>query len=170
MKKLLLIGVLVLALVGAACGGAGSSDEPNGAGGSQADADHDMGSMEGKAMGETAPASQADRKIKVVMLDELAYDPEGLEVSKGEVITFEVTNDGKAVHEFILGDEAYQDAHEKEMADGASHEDMSEIGLSLEPGESGSLTWRFTEAGEVLYACHEPGHYEGGMVGTIAVE
>jgi len=30
--------------------------------------------------------------------------------------------------------------------------------IGLKPGETKSLTWRFTEAGEVLYGCHEPGH------------
>ena len=43
------------------------------------------------------------------------------------------------------------------------------ISFSVEPGESALLTWRFTESGEVLFGCHEPGHYEGGMVGTIEI-
>lgn len=42
--------------------------------------------------------------------------------------------------------------------------------LSLEPGETGELTWRFTGSGEVLYGCHQPGHYAGGMVGSIDVQ
>ena len=127
-----------------------------------------MGSMEGNVMGEPADESDAGREIKVVMRDELAYDPEQLDVSVGEVITFEVVNEGKAPHEFILGDGDYQEMHEGDMADGG-HGGMIDNGVTLEAGESASLTWRFTESGEVLYACHEPGHYEGGMVGTIEV-
>ena len=119
-------------------------------------------------MGESAEESEADRTIKVVMLDELAYDPEQLEVSEGEVVTFEVVNQGKTRHEFVLGDSDYQEMHEGDMADGG-HGEMMENAVSVEPGESASLTWRFTENGEVLFGCHEPGHYEGGMVGTIEI-
>lgn len=119
-------------------------------------------------MGESAEESEADRTIKVVMLDELAYDPEQLEVSEGEVITFEVVNEGKARHEFVLGDSEFQEMHEGDMADGGDG-GMMDNGVSVEPGEAASLTWRFTESGEVLFGCHEPGHYEGGMVGTIEV-
>ena len=119
-------------------------------------------------MGESAEESEADRTIKVVMLDELAYDPEQLDVSEGDVVTFEVVNEGKARHEFVLGDSDYQEMHEADMGDGG-HGEMMENGVSVEPGQSASLTWRFTESGEVLYGCHEPGHYEGGMVGAIDV-
>ena len=41
--------------------------------------------------------------------------------------------------------------------------------MSLAPGETKELTWRFSEAGEVLFACHVDGHYDGGMVGTVSV-
>lgn len=166
MRKLLLIGVLVLALVAAACGGDGSSNDSTDT--SSGDG-HDMGSMEGNVMGESAEESEADRTIKVVMLDELAYDPEQLEVSEGDVVTFEVLNKGKARHEFVLGDSDYQEMHEADMGD-EGHGGMMENGVSVEPGESASLTWRFTESGEVLFGCHEPGHYEGGMVGSITVK
>lgn len=44
-----------------------------------------------------------------------------------------------------------------------------EIGSRSFPGESGSVTWRFTESDGGLYGCHIPGHYEGGMVGSIDV-
>lgn len=161
----MLIGVVVLVLIAAACGGNGNSGS---SGASDGHDGHEMGSMEGSMMGEPADEADADRTINVVMLDELAYDPAELQVDKGEVVTFAVVNEGEARHEFVLGDEDFQDSHEADMADGAHNEAMSN-GLSLEPGASGSLTWRFTESGEVLYGCHEPGHYEGGMVGAVEV-
>ena len=85
-----------------------------------------------------------------------------------------VTNTGATVHEFTLGDEATQDEHEAEMTEMMEEGETMEHGepntLSLEPGESGELTWHFTEGGEVLYACHQPGHYAGGMVGSVDVQ
>jgi uncharacterized cupredoxin-like copper-binding protein len=42
--------------------------------------------------------------------------------------------------------------------------------VELAPGEMKEVTVTFDEAGEMLYGCHEPGHYDGGVVGTISVE
>jgi uncharacterized cupredoxin-like copper-binding protein len=41
--------------------------------------------------------------------------------------------------------------------------------VTLQPGETKQLTWRFSDGGTFEYACHEPGHYEGGMRGQITV-
>jgi uncharacterized cupredoxin-like copper-binding protein len=89
-------------------------------------------------------------------------------VEPGEVVTFVVSNTGEAVHEFTLGDSAMQQEHAEEMAqDGHLHDGPNVI--SLEPGETEELTWRFGEAGTVEYACHEPGHYDAGMHGEITI-
>jgi uncharacterized cupredoxin-like copper-binding protein len=39
----------------------------------------------------------------------------------------------------------------------------------LPVGETKELTWRFTVAGDVLIACHQPGHSEAGMTAVITV-
>ena len=41
--------------------------------------------------------------------------------------------------------------------------------LSLQPGETKSLTWMFSAPGELIYGCHEPGHYAAGMRGDLTV-
>jgi uncharacterized cupredoxin-like copper-binding protein len=51
--------------------------------------------------------------------------------------------------------------------DGHAHDDPNAI--SLAPGETKELTWRFVEAGTVEYGCHEPGHYEAGMHGEMTI-
>jgi uncharacterized cupredoxin-like copper-binding protein len=50
-----------------------------------------------------------------------------------------------------------------EMADEAN-------AITLQPGETKTLEYTFEEAGELLAGCHEPGHYDAGMVATITVE
>ena len=42
--------------------------------------------------------------------------------------------------------------------------------ISLAPGESGDLVWRFDDAGAFDFACLMPGHLEAGMAGKIEVE
>lgn len=123
------------------------------------------------AFGEPADASEADRVVEVSMTDDYRYDPAELTVAAGEVITFEITNDGNLEHEFVLGDARYQADHGSEMEEmeGMDHGEEESNAVSLMSGESASVTWRFGEAGEVFYACHVPGHYEQGMESLVTV-
>jgi uncharacterized cupredoxin-like copper-binding protein len=79
-----------------------------------------------------------------------------------------VTIEGKIPHDFTLGTADMQEEHEEEMASGQMMLEEPNA-FDLEPGETREMTWTFTTPGQVLYGCHEPGHYAGGMVGTIAV-
>lgn len=122
--------------------------------------------------GEPPAADGGERVVEITAHDSMAFDPPDIEVEAGETVTFEVTNDGEIVHEFVLGDEQTQREHADHMQemDGAEdmHHDDPNV-LTIEPGRTESLTWTFEEAGEVLYGCHQPGHYEAGMVGTVTV-
>lgn len=123
---------------------------------------------EGFAWGEPADGSDADRTIEIQMLDALVFEPATVEVRVGETVTFAVVNAGQLPHDFTLGDEAAQAEHEEEMSGGmAGHEEPNV--LELEAGESGELTWHFTQAGTIFYGCHVPGHYAAGMRGTISI-
>lgn len=152
-----LLLVLAAAVTLAGCGGTGSDDE---------------GADPGEVAGTPADAADADRRIEVTATDELAYEPATVEVAVGETITFVVTNVGEVEHEFVLGDDDEQEEHASEMAemgdDAMEHAEPNAI--AVPPGETVELTWHFPAAGELTYACHEPGHYEGGMIGTILVE
>ena len=162
MKMTLLIGLVAIVALASAC--SSSRDEPTRSAGGNGSSEQTDGTVPGRA----ADPSDATRTIVVEASDDLRVDPASIKVQAGEVVTFVVRNVGKTDHEFLFGDKAYQDAHEADV-EGAAHTMDTENGVTVAPGESKELTWRFDEAGEVLYACHEPGHYEGGMVGTIEV-
>jgi uncharacterized cupredoxin-like copper-binding protein len=160
--KRTLVGVLALgALILSACGS------------SEGGHDHGPPVSAGVVPGSAADPSTATREIEIAATDDLRFDPASIDVEAGEIVTFIVHNEGKIQHEFVLGDEAYQAAHEEEMeemAEGDSHHMAdTDNGFTLGPGESKEITWEFSEGGEVLFGCHEPGHYEGGMVGTVSV-
>jgi uncharacterized cupredoxin-like copper-binding protein len=126
---------------------------------------HDVGDV-----GAPADSGEADRTVTVRALDSMAYEPASVEVAAGETVTFVVTNAGQAVHEFTLGDAAMQHQHAAEMSDmphGIPHDRPNSI--TLQPGETKQLTWRFGHAATLEYACHEPGHLEAGMRGQISV-
>lgn len=127
------------------------------------------------AFGEPAVAEDADRTIDVETVEQggFSYEPSAIEVSAGETVTFRVHNVGEAVHEFVLGDQATQREHEAEMqamtSEGAMVMGDEANALAILPGATKSLTWTFTAPGELIYGCHQPGHYEAGMRGDLTV-
>ena len=117
----------------------------------------------------SAPSAAVTR-IEVTVTDTLKIEPASMTVPAGVPVTFVVTNSGVTDHEFYLGDEAAQAAHEKEMAEvgGMGHDEPE--GIAVKPGETKELTYTFAEAGQTLAGCHVVGHYGGGMKAEITVE
>lgn len=160
-----LLPLFVLALVAAACGDESTAGPDATGTGSEMDDEHTS-----FAFGEPGAAADADRSVDIEALD-IEFDPTSVDVTVGETITFVVRNTGATVHEFVIGDTTTQDEHEAEMQAMASgmtmHDEANAI--TLQPGDSKEVTWTFTGPGEVLFGCHQPGHYEAGMVGTFNV-
>lgn len=108
------------------------------------------------------------RTIAVSMTDELRFEPGAFTVAARETVRFVVTNEGQSTHEFLIGDEAAQAGFEEAMQDGMHH--GTDAGVSLDPGGSDTFEYTFDQASaDLLAGCHEPGHYDGGMVATITV-
>lgn len=130
-----------------------------------------------------ASGDAGPRTVEIDMVD-IAFEPDSVDVEVGETVRFVFTNKGDVVHDAFIGDEAAQEAHEAEMHeaeedmngdmdDEGAHEDddgmHGEDGISVEPGETGEITYTFDEPGEILIGCHEPGHYDAGMIVTVNV-
>ncbi len=120
-------------------------------------------------IGEAGVAGKVSRTIQVDAADSMRFTPSLVAVKKGETIRFVVTNSGKVPHEFGLGTEKELKEHYEVMKKnpGMEHEEANKI--SLKPGKTGEVIWRFTKGGVVDFACLHPGHYEAGMKGQISV-
>ncbi|MEO5574180.1 MAG: plastocyanin/azurin family copper-binding protein, partial [Gammaproteobacteria bacterium] len=107
------------------------------------------------------------RTIKITAQD-MKFIPAILDVQAGETVRFVVTNMGPSKHEFVIGEDTGGQAE----AEGTeAHEDAGETNeIELGVGETKELIWAFNSAREVEFSCHQPGHYEAGMLGTIAVK
>lgn len=118
-----------------------------------------------------AGATEADRTVSVRMFDDMRYEPERFDVDAGDTVRFEVTNSGEVRHEFFVGttDEHREHADEMREREHAEEAHANPAAVSVEPSETGTLEYTFDEAGELLVGCHEPGHYEAGMVAPITV-
>lgn len=149
--------------------GAGAEDDQEAENGHGDEDEDDHSSF---AFGEPAEPADASRTIEVTMVDSFEYEPPSITVEAGATVVFEVTNDGAIPHEFVLGDHDLQLDHEQEMAEmgGAMMMGDEPNAVSVAPGETKELAFTFTEAGQLEYACHEPGHYDAGMIGELTVE
>jgi uncharacterized cupredoxin-like copper-binding protein len=130
-------------------------------------------SAAGSGFGKAGVPANAARTVEIHQLDTLRFDPASVNAKPGETITFKVVNDGKQLHEFVLGDQKFQDAHEKDMADmGANDMKMSDQPnyVDVDPGQTKEVTWTFpSNTAKVIYGCHVPGHFKAGMRGTVSV-
>lgn len=118
------------------------------------------------SFGEPASAAEATRTIAIAALSDLRFDPQSITIKPNEVITFVVTNKDSKLHEFDIGDKESLRMHQKMMAEmpDMQHGD-DETSITLYPGETKSLTWRFNKKTDdpVELACLIAGHYKGGM-------
>ena len=137
------------------------------AGGTQ---DHGHGKHE-FSVGEPA-SGETDRIYEVSMRDTMRFifNPEFGHLHEGDVIRFDVRNDGAILPEFSIGNAADQVKHAKMMRamPDMKHSDPNTV--SLEPGASASITWRFMGKDTVVFACNIPGHFEAGMRHDLAIE
>ncbi|WP_417567573.1 cupredoxin domain-containing protein [Marinobacter sp.] len=147
------------------------------------------GSGHGSTIGEPGKAGDASRTIQVDMHDNY-YEPEAIEVTRGETVRFMIENKGKLVHEFNIGTPAMHEAHQEEMqmmvehgviqggklnrkmmqmdmGNGHSMKHDDPNSLLLEPGESKEIVWTFSTDTNMEFACNIPGHYQSGMYGDV---
>ena len=118
--------------------------------------------------GEPGKATEVSRVIEVEA-NGMRYTPAAITVRRGETIKFVVKGTDKMPHEFVLGDAKSLKEHAEVMR---RHPDMEHDDpnmVKMGPGGTGTLIWKFTQAGTVEFACLMPGHYEAGMKGSIRV-
>ncbi len=113
------------------------------------------------------------RTVEIEMVD-IEFEPDTLEVARGETVRFVFANSGDVAHDAFIGDESAQAEHEAAMreADGdehGGHGDEAENAISVEPGDTGELTYTFDRAGTIEIGCHQEGHYDAGMKITVEV-
>ncbi len=125
------------------------------------------------ATGEPGDPKKPARIVQVVMREDSAkmmFIPDRVAVKRDEQIRFVLRNIGEQDHEFFLGtaDGVKEHAEEMKQMPDMVHEDGN--ARRLKPKATGEILWRFTQAGEFVFAFPIPGHLEAGVKGTIAVK
>ncbi len=106
-----------------------------------------------------------DRVISVSMQDSMRFGfaPDLGALKSGETIEFRLHNEGNIQHEFSIGNAEDQIKHAQMMQKMPDMKHRDPNTVSLAPGESASLTWKFMGKDTVVFACNIPGHFEAGM-------
>ena len=106
----------------------------------------------------------------VTTTGQLRFLPDVLTGRAGETVAFVVTNTSAVAHDFVVGDDAAQQAHERQMAAvGGSDGMLDSSSVEVPAGATATLIYTFDQPGTLLFGCHVPGHYAAGMRGTISV-
>ena len=121
------------------------------------------------SIGEAGQASKATRTVQVEMRDSMQFVPSRLSVKQGETLRIVVKNTGQLRHEIVLGNEKDLKAHAEMMKKSPAMAHPDPNMLTLAPGQSGELVWKFSQAGVVNFACLQPGHFDAGMKGQVQV-
>ncbi len=142
-----------------------------------------------KMIGEKGQIEDVTKVITVKMFDNY-YEPNEINVKKGETVKFLVKNMGELVHELNIATKEMHLNHQIEMAKMVEHEillankiDKSKMkemakkdhamahkhanSVLLEPNDSGEIIWKFNTSAKLEIACNVPGHYEAGMIAKI---
>lgn len=150
------------------------------------------GGGHGGGVGEPGKAADASRTIQVEMHDNY-YEPEAIDVTRGETVRFVIENKGNLVHEFNIGTPEMHEAHQDEMKmmvehgvieGGKLNHDMMNMDMGnghsmkhddpnsvlVEPGDTKEIVWTFSNKTSIEFACNIPGHYQSGMYGDVNFE
>lgn len=122
------------------------------------------------ALGKPGEAAKVTRTVKVDMNDKMRFSPGQINVKRGETVRFVVKNVGNLKHEMVLGSPKELSEHAEMMRKMPEMEHADENMVSVDPGKSGELIWQFTKPGKFDFACLQPGHFEAGMKGKVAVK
>ncbi len=123
---------------------------------------------------EASPASSpaTDARDVSVMMRDVAFEPDIIEVRRGETMRLNLQNDGALVHDFSIDS---MPMSRIQMTGGTTagghggHGSDADVHVALPPGELGMIEFEATEPGEYVFYCNEPGHREAGMHGILRV-
>ena len=124
---------------------------------------------EQKEWGIAGDAKDVKRTIKISMSDTMRFTPDTIAVKEGETVRISLKNNGKILHEMVIGNKKELEEHAALMVKFPTMEHEEPYMTHVSPGKTGEIIWTFNKAGDFDFACLIAGHYQAGMVGKIKV-
>jgi uncharacterized cupredoxin-like copper-binding protein len=124
---------------------------------------------EQKPWGIAGDLKAVKRTVTLTMDDKMRFTPDTLSFKEGETVRFIVKNQGKLLHEMVIGTRAELDAHAALMEKFPNMAHDEPYMAHVDPGKQGGLVWTFNRPGDFEFACLVAGHFAAGMKGRITV-
>jgi uncharacterized cupredoxin-like copper-binding protein len=109
----------------------------------------------------TQPVAAVQNGVDITLAD-MVIQPEATTFKVGVPYTFVITNHGASIHEFVI-EHAGDVDKPIEFSGGVAE------AADIIPGSTATMTFTFTAPGKYQFACHQPGHFEAGMVAQVDV-
>ncbi len=129
----------------------------------------DPAKAEQKEFGIAGDPKKATHTIKVSMGDDMRFTPNEIRVKQGDTVKLMATNNGKIMHEMVMGTAKELKEHAELMKKFPDMEHEEPHMAHVKPGATETIVWTFNKPGEFDFACLMAGHFEAGMVGKIKV-
>jgi uncharacterized cupredoxin-like copper-binding protein len=124
---------------------------------------------EQKDWGIAAEPKAAQRTIVVTMTDAMRFTPDAIDVKLNQTVRFDIRNDGKMLHEMVIGTAKELEAHAALMLKFPGMEHDEPYMAHVPVGKRAQIVWTFNRPGDFEFACLIAGHYQAGMKGRITV-
>ena len=119
----------------------------------------------------TTAAGTPQKSVSMVMTD-FKFNPDDVTVAAGDVKITQ-KNEGGVKHEFVLlKTDAAPDSFPvkgAEINEDTAGTNVGEI-PDVPPGKTVSKTFKNLKPGKYVFVCNLPGHYAGGMYGSMTVQ
>lgn len=117
-----------------------------------------------------ANKNEVNRTIAISMSDDMKFKPSKIDIKLNETIRFVIKNNGKLMHEMVIGTKSVLDKHAEMMLKHPNMEHDEPYMAHVSPGKSSEIIWKFNRPGDFDFACLIAGHYQSGMLGKIEVK
>ena len=125
---------------------------------------------EQKEFGIAGDPAKVTRTITMSMSDIMRFDPSRIQVKQGETVKFIVKNNGKIMHEMVIGTMQDIQVHAELMKKHPGMEHDEPHMAHVQPGKTEEIVWQFNRPGEFNFVCLVAGHFEAGMIGKVSVK
>ena len=131
---------------------------------------HDAAKVQDTAFGHEGDPKKVNRVVRLTMTDAFRYTPSEITLKRGDTVRFIAHNQGRQLHEMVLGTPDDLRAHAALMQKFPEMEHADANMTHVKPGANGQMVWQFSQTGEFQFGCLLPGHFEAGMVGKVTVK
>ena len=170
-SKLIALGLAAFAMTafGAIAAGCGSDDEAGTTAAAESESESDSDADESAAS--TTTASTGGGETLAIDMGEFFYKPDAVEAKAGQV-TIDASNIGSAPHELVLAKTDDAPDQLPTSSDGSVDEASLDVPGEVEEVEGGAegTVSLDLQPGKYVMFCNLPGHYSGGMYGSLTVK